>query len=247
MVEPLSWVQSAWDWVKGYKHDKDVPAEIKLRVDAIAEAKKNINARENIHGWRYSEEDSSDRVAIYVDDKKQEVHAIVRGTNVKNYSDLLQDAKVFVGMSPSTQEVQGVLENVSEKYASSYDLDVLGYSLGGSIITNIFTNDDPESKTLLDKYDDVVLLNPGGSPFNTEHVKEIMNQDRTTLLSNRSDVVSSMYTTNVQNNDQAYYGPASWGALQSHSWEQFSTGFDGWDTEPLITNEKAVLAAVGLD
>ena len=100
----------------------------------------------------------------------------------------------------------------------------------------------------LDEFRDVVLVSPGGSPFNTTQIEEIMKQDRVTLLSNRSDIISQMYTANVSNNSQAYYGPHTIHPTYAHNYKQFGTDFDetqDWvDNDPLVSNEEVKVGAL---
>ena len=229
-VKPLGWVQSAVDWTMGYKHDSDIPAETKQRVDLIAEAKKAPGTRQGtVHGWTLDEDASSGRVAVYVDQGSKEVHAVVRGTSVTNATDLIEDAKIIFNGSPDSEEVRETLINVAKKY-EGFDLDALGYSLGGSQVTEAFSESDPDKKEWLDKYGNISLVNPGASPFNGEDkIKALLGQERTTLLVNRSDIISSLYTQNAYA-DRTYYGPHTYQPLHAHSNEQFSTTPPDWST-----------------
>jgi len=137
--KPLGWVQDSVDWAMGYKHDDEIPKSVRQRVDLILDAKKPPNDRKNIHGWTYDQKNSTDRVAVYVDKNKKEIHTCVRGTNteigtMKNAQDLMEDAKILFKGSPDSTDVKNTLINVAKQY-NDYDLSALGYSLGGSQLT----------------------------------------------------------------------------------------------------------------
>ena len=246
-VEPLQWVQNAWDWAHGYQKTDKIPESTKKRVDAIGEAQKKASDRKNtLHGWLYDKDLSTDDIAFYRDEEGKQLHAVVRGTHGPDspggldYADLWEDGKILLGLAPKTEEIQQALIDAVDKYSDNYDLDCIGYSMGGAQITTIFTDMDPEVKDRLDQYTDIVLVNPGGSSANSVHVKEILNDDRTTLLSNRSDVISQVFTTNVTDNDRWYAGPHTYHPLFAHQWEQFGTDPPVWEgNEPGISSADA--------
>ena len=245
-VEPLAWIQDAVDWAWGYRHEKDVPKTVRERVDLNKQAKKKEGSRkDSMHGWVLDREASSGRVAVYVDDNEKEVHTCVRGTDKQNASDLMEDAKIIWTGSPDSEEVKKTLMEVAAKY-TDYDLDTLGYSLGGSMLTNVFATQSEEEKALLDRYEDVVLVNPGGSTFGpTDQIENVLNQDRTTLLANRSDIISGIYQQ-YANKDRTYYGKRTYDWLRAHDDEQFGTESPDWtDEKPGVTNQEA-MANVGL-
>ena len=241
-VPELGWTQDAVDWTMGYKHKKDIPTETKQRVDLILEAKKSPKDRKDtVHGWQLDRDASSGRVAVYIDENSKEVHTIVRGTSVTNVQDLLEDAKIIFNKSPDSVEVENTLIDVAKKY-KDYDIDSLSYSLGGSQVTEAFSETDPYKKQWLDKYTNITLVNPGASPFNSEDkIQAILDQDRTTLLVNRSDVISGLYTQNAYA-DRTFYGSHTVNPLQAHDDEQFGTNPPDWGVS---TEQKT--ASAGLD
>ena len=101
---------------------------------------------------------------------------------------------------------------------------ILGYSLGGSQVADLFQKASPEEKKLLDKYDDIVLVNPGASPFATDvdDVENMLNDERTTLLTNRSDIISGLYQQ-YAHADRTYYGNHIFNPLTAHGDEQFGS------------------------
>jgi len=91
----------------------------------------------------------------------------------------------------------------------------------------------------LDKFEDVVLVNPGGSPFGpTDQIENMLGQERTTLLANRSDIISSVYQQH-SNKERTYYGPHTYNYSHAHDDEQFNSSPPEW-TETAKMN-------VGLD
>ena len=155
------------------------------------------------------------------------MYTTVRGTDTnvgtRALKDIIEDAKVLFQGSPSnSDDVKDTLLKVANAYPG-YDLNTLGFSLGGSYITEVFTGQDEADKRVLDRYDSIVLVNPGGSPFgDTDKIENILGQERTTLLTNRSDIISSIYSQ-YSDKDRTYYGPHSYNPLEAHSPEQFGS------------------------
>jgi hypothetical protein len=245
----LGWIQKQWDNIWDYRGVDKVPEDIKKQVDGIEQARLPESERKaEIHGWTLDKDASSDRIAVYVDEKNKEVHAIIRGTHPTSPTDILNDVKLIFTGKADLHGVRETLVNVSKQYAKDYDMSVLGYSLGGSMLVAVMTGD--EQKEALDNFDEIVLVSPGGSPFAGEdRVKQIIADDRTTLLVNRSDIVSAIFT---QQSDpkKTYYGAHSWGVLESHKNEQWGTDPSNWrseeDSKPWMDTEQAAVA-VGLD
>jgi hypothetical protein len=200
-----------------------------------------------MHGWKYDESHSTDRVGVWIDDKKKEVHTIVRGTDVHNPDDLYQDGQVLMGGTPSaTNDVKQALLKVTETYGEEYDLDTLGFSLGGTQLTDIFGQSNPAEDSSLSEFDSIVLVSPGGSPLNTTQIKKIMGDDRTTLLSNRSDIISQMYTANSNSASTSYYGEHTIYPTFAHGWQQYGSEFNqatDWPENGPIISDSAVLTA----
>jgi hypothetical protein len=108
--------------------------------------------------------------------------------------------------------------------------------LGGNQVTEIFTDVSPENKEKLDRYDEIILISPGGSGSNTEKIKEILADDRVKLLTNRSDAISIQYTNNMKDPKRAWYGPHTYHPSYAHEWEQFSTTPNEWkDNDPIFS------------
>jgi hypothetical protein len=225
-IEPVGWVGDTWDWAMGNKSSDDIPLEMKQRVDLISEAQKQPgNRAKEMHGWTLDEGLSTDRVAVYTDETAKEVHTVIRGTQMDqmNTSDFYQDAQVLVGYDPDGwQDVAKTLQYIDAALSLNYDLDVSAYSLGGSQLTSLYQNDP----TALKNFSDILLVNPGGSAFNTTGVEQIMADDKTTLFSNRSDIISAPYVQHANDPSKVYYGPHSANPQAAHSEEQFGTNFD---------------------
>ena len=239
-IKPLGYLQKGMDWMRGYKSVSDMPKSLKNEVDLIDIAAKETRP-DTFNGMTIDRTLSNEKVAVYKNEKTKTVYVAVRGTNKENISDLYNDFKIIANEVPDYEMVKNTVEEASKQYGDKYDLNAVGYSLGGTQLTEIFGN--KEQNKYLDEYDSILLVNPGASPFNdSEKIENVLKDERTTLLANRSDIISGLYQQ-YADSSKTFYGDHTYSALRAHDDRQFSTEPEDWSDEKGMNTED-VLSAV---
>jgi hypothetical protein len=227
-VEPLGWVNDAWDWWSGHQSVDQLPDSIKSQVDLITEAFKKPADRTQVLGdLHLDREMSTDRTAIYKNDQTMDLFCVTRGTETSELtSDAAADASIFITGKPTENDVQATLLDASKNYGAEYELHSVAYSLGASQVALAFYdgNQDPEKKAALDEFDTITLISPGGQPFASDDVPQtVLSDPRFNLLANRSDIISQDFIQNSQHNDHVWYGNGSWHPTYAHSYLQYGS------------------------
>ena len=123
-------------------------------------------------------------------------------------------------------------------YGEKYELHSISFSLGGNQVSTAFYdgNKDPEKKPILDEYDSILLVAPGGQAFASDKIPSaILADSRTNLLVNRSDLLSQAYTQNSHDSSRVWYGDGTWKPNQAHSFEQFGSQPQERDNNELLS------------
>ena len=135
----------------------------KSKEDRIKKIKKY-----DLDDWDLSPRSNKD-VSILINAKTKEVVAGIRGTDVKNKQDLIDDGRILLGLEktiPRAKQIEKVLYDVKKDVGKGYDLTLTGHSLGGTI-----------AKTISDKLKTpAVVFNRGSSPVNTNSISALWNR-----------------------------------------------------------------------
>jgi hypothetical protein len=119
------------------------------------------NPKESRKSWgslKYVEGASTDKVGIWTNDSKKEAVVAFRGTDIKDPTDLGEDALIGLGLEGINPRVKigvNIIRNlIDEGYTRVY---VTGHSLGGSIGITVLSRLSTDEL----KYVEVFVFNPG--------------------------------------------------------------------------------------
>ena len=190
---------------------------MKNRMDLVDQAYSQSRTR-TLHGWVYDEQLSDGRVVVYVDQETGKVHVGVRGTQTENIDDIKADLSIMVSGNAGDLGLLDKLEEIEEKYPYAKKT-LSSHSLGGTQVANLMLHHED----IFDDYEEIDLANPGASAFlDDESVQAALDSDKTNLMLNPGDIISSQYISQMgENRNNVYYGKSSADALEVHSLDQW--------------------------
>jgi hypothetical protein len=144
-------------------------------------------------------------VASFKSTKPDDKHLIttIKGTDVKNFSDIKSDLALAVGLSGKDKQFRDRQKEIKKIYASNPDTDkyLTAHSLGSSIALKTMVN----SKSIRDNTKQAVLFNTGMTPaFNAELSKGLTKENKKDLKQKvvqhhvKGDVISASLTMGTQ-------------------------------------------------
>tara|TARA_R110000824_G_scaffold388780_1_gene584493 strand:- start:165 stop:1595 length:1431 start_codon:yes stop_codon:yes gene_type:complete len=106
----------------------------------------NIGARKGFLNYKYLQDESSENLATYVNDKKRELAFAIPGTS--KAGDIMMDAGIAIASAPLLgfdgryEKISNKIKEVKNKY-DDYNVSVTGHSAGGSL-ANYLGVDNPD-------------------------------------------------------------------------------------------------------
>ncbi|PRP78905.1 hypothetical protein PROFUN_13344 [Planoprotostelium fungivorum] len=165
-------------------------------------------------GMVYDQSSSTDRVAVYVDEKNKKVFAGVRGSTT--WADWTwRDLNIFFRGYSNRDELKHVIEKVQQKY-SGMELTLTGHSLGGEQATSM--------GSMLGLQ--VVTFNAGAGPLNTLESSKIKKHDghhQQYHIRNDRDIVSAFLNKTGPKGENVHHIDVTGPGTSHHSMSQFKS------------------------
>ena len=142
-------------------------------------------------GYIRLDEFDRDFISVFENEKTGKLLVCVRGSKL-DFQSLKDDAKILAGFDVKSKDLDEVLDALEKKFPEK-KYDISGHSLGSTYILSELAEHQSHM-------DDIMLYNPGSSPFqDTKMLKELANNPGVMWFVNRGDVVSHGLYQNFDN------------------------------------------------
>jgi pimeloyl-ACP methyl ester carboxylesterase len=215
------------DAIFGAPEHKLIPLEAERGAYLTDMTYKSISERpDKTIGYTRLKQYDGDMFSVWQNDKSGELTVTVAGTKL-NFSNILEDVKIFFGKTDSKLTALDETLNTIEKEFPGKKYNLVGHSLG----TAYCFSELPDHRENIDQ---LLLFNAASSPLQDPNVlTEFANQDAQYFI-NHGDIVSdallqNMNAETLQNN--VYLGPYRYAPWSAHSMSQ-------WYPESIAESDK---------
>lgn len=207
----------------GWKPPKNrESAKDRYYAKAVEESYKSIDKRDSQIGggpnaWLRLPRFDNNKFSVWLDREEKRVHVALKGTSTASdvWSDLSLLAK---NRSGHEKEIRDYLVDVTRAYGLNYTYDVAGHSLGAAELVNVFQEDNPA----LNKYEEIMLFNPGTTPtHNLDNAKEAARDPRFHLFLNSGDILSNAYVSLINSDSNVAWADATHSPSYNHGLAQW--------------------------